>query len=85
MPGFNPGNPGALGVVCLREHGISDPDLDDLIEARRSVVLLEDEGGTVLPRPEAITLLVNFLAAVRLFAISSDGLTRVNPALLGQG
>lgn len=70
----------ALGVVCLRETQRSDPDLDEIVQQGRCVVILEQSNGGVAPNTEAVYRLVNFLIRARQRALAWDGKALINMA-----
>jgi hypothetical protein len=68
----------ALGVVCLRESGKKDSDLDELIADHRCVVILENQDDQLAANPEAVYRLVNFLIRIRQRGLFWDGKALIN-------
>jgi hypothetical protein len=70
--------PRALGVVCVREHGRRDLELERLVEREEACILLNKVGETVEPNLGGVLVLVNFLMAVRKRGRDSDGERRLD-------
>lgn len=67
---------GALGVVCIEQK--PDKTLLDLVEQKRAVIMLKRKGNSLLPNPEGIWTLVNYLTKLRLRAKGTEGQWLVN-------
>ena len=76
-----PTHPG-LGVICVREKGQTDRNLEKLIDSGLAVVLFERDSDELIANPHAVHRLVNFLILTRLRANLRDGRDFVNISLL---
>jgi hypothetical protein len=73
-----------LGVICLRTKKQSENRIKKMKNADRVVVLFEQKGNRIVPRPRDIYRLVNFLGFLRLRGRLHDGQVRINIELLKQ-
>jgi hypothetical protein len=71
---------GALGVVCV-ETG-SSKKLRGLVEQKRAVTLLRQDGDSLVANPDGIWTLVNRLTDLRLRAKATEGQWQINFPLL---
>lgn len=76
-----PDRPG-LGVICLREQGQCDRSLKPLVDDGRVVVLFDWRDSQLIPNPDAVHRLINFIAVCRYRAASVEGGALVNLGLL---
>jgi len=71
-----------LGVICLRSKAQSQRSIERMAQADRVVVLFEEVGARIVPRPKDIYELVNFLGFLRLRGRFHEGQIRINVDLL---
>jgi hypothetical protein len=74
MHGAAPG----LGVVCLRAKGQSAKKLEGMTHRERVVVLFEEAGDKIVPRPAEVYRLVNFLGLLRMRGRLHEGQVQIN-------
>jgi hypothetical protein len=68
----------ALGVVCLEESQCREPELDELVQSGSCVIILEQREGALVPKPEAVYRLINFLIRARQRALLWEGRALIN-------
>ena len=78
LRGFVP----CLGVICLLMKNQSRKKITSMTNSGRVVILFEESGDEILPRPLDIYRLVNFLAHLRLRSRVHQGRVGINVDLL---
>jgi hypothetical protein len=73
-----------LGVICLRANNQAMRGIERMAQRDRVVVLFEEVGNKIVPRPRDIYELVNFLGFLRLRGRLHEGQVRINIDLLRQ-